>query len=86
MKTYKITERREGRNSATYKGGMTLKEAQAELLKMANFDLGRNFTNWGLIVAFAPKFNNGYFAASRTAEDGTRSYYYDVYSYEIVEE
>lgn len=85
MKTYKITEQKDGQKKVTYKSGMTLNEAQAEMLKMANHDLNKNFPNWGLVVAFGHK-NNDFDFYAQSCPDGTRYYNYDVYYYKIEEE
>lgn len=85
MKIYRITEQRDGQMAKNYKNGMTLREAQQELLKMANYDLEANYPNWGLLVA-ATRNKPASFSASCTLSDGTRSYNYDVYTYRIESE
>ena len=67
-------------NSYVIASNLTLKEAQARLLKMFSYDAECPIDNWGLAV------NNHYkdeLEAYKTLEDGTRAYRYDVYIYEI---
>lgn len=66
--------------------GLSLKEAQDELLKMYNRDYEdeRPYApNWGLAVIHSKRHCYG---AHPTADDGTRTYIYDCYKYSIVEE
>ena len=83
MKTYKIAQQRDGQMAKNYKSGMTLREAQQELLKMFNFDAEKNFPNWGLAVAWA---KNSEIMQAGSHTDGTRLYWLNNYKYEIVEE
>lgn len=84
MKTYRITWEKDGGQSVyTYAENLTLKEAQAALLKMFNYDAKKTFPNWGLAVFWAKKSENMQ-AGSHT--DGTRLYWWNNNKYEIVEE
>lgn len=89
MKTYKITGRTNsyiaqrdinfnGKTEIVIKSVMTLKEAQQELLQMFNQDYDTYYKNWGIAAS-----NN--WNASKTREDGTRSYEYDSRYYSIEE-
>lgn len=59
----------------------SLKEANAELLKMLCNATGELFANWGLAVLWADRNGNGSYSACRTFADGTRSYTEDVCTY-----
>lgn len=90
MKTYKITAKTNGyiasrdihfngREEYSVKTGLSLKEAQQNLIEFFNSDYDTNFSNWGLIRINHP--NN-----SSSFPDGTRSYEYDSRYYRIEEE
>lgn len=90
MKTYKITGKTNGyiaSRDINFKGntyvtlaeGLTLREAQEELLEMFNNDKDTNFSNWGLARCNYPGETSSY-------KDGTRSYEEDSRYYSIEEE
>lgn len=68
-----------GKTTITLATGLTLKEAQQNLLQFFNDDYGTYFSNWGLVRCNHP------FEAS-THKDGTRSYEYDSRKYSIEKE
>lgn len=91
MKKYQIISRTDGYHARRYgrkcevveKSGMTLQEAQKELLRMFNYDFEKSCPNWGAAVMATRARIDG---AIPTASDGTRVYNYDIWSYEITEE
>lgn len=95
MKTYSIVKetnpylaQRDGmgrQTKITLEKGLTLKEAQKELLRMFNYDCETNYPNWGLAVAISSKRCDAC-EAYKTRSDGTRLYEYDSRYYGIEEE
>lgn len=95
MKTFKIIRKTDsyharffanGKCEDTIKSGMTLKEAQKELLDMYNgiYMEERPYApNWGMAVI---QSKGHVFGASKTLGDGTRSFDYDSVKYSIEEE
>jgi len=94
MKTYKIIGKTNGyiaNRDAKFGGkteiviakGLTMKNAQEQLLAMFNDDHGLNAANWGMAVILT---RDKVFGASPTYKDGTRSYEYDSRRYSIEEE
>lgn len=90
MKTYKIIGNTnsyiaqrdiefKGKTTVVINKGLSLRQAQIELLHLFNEDFGTRFPNWGLVRANYP-FN------SSTYSDGTRSYEFDSRYYRIEEE
>lgn len=77
---------KDGRTSYTVEGGLSLRQAQSKLLGLYNelYEDERPYCrNWGLaVIQSAPHV----FGARDTAADGTRSFTWDVYTYEIEEE
>ena len=62
--------------------GMTLREAQKELLRMFNYDFDTYYANWGhAVLTSRRKFDGAY-----SHSDGTRGYTNDIWKYEIEEE
>ena len=94
MKTYNIVKetnpylaQRDGMGRKTkvvLESGLTLKEAQKELLRMFNHDFDCYCPNWGLAVAISNKRNESV-VATPTFADGTRSYESDSRYYSIEE-
>lgn len=94
MKTYSIVKetnpylaQRDGmgrKTKITLEKGLTLKEAQKELLRMFNKDCKTNYPNWGLAVATSSKLGEAG-EASPSRPDGTRFYEYDSRYYSIEE-
>ena len=74
-------------NDTTYRKvieeGMTLREAQKELLRMFRESAGRYFENWGVACWYMGEPG---LEAYPTHEDGTRSFCDDVITYSIEEE
>lgn len=95
MKTYSIVKetnpylaQRDGmgrQTKITLEKGLTLKEAQKELLRMFNYDCETNYPNWGLAVAISGKRGEAG-EAYKSHSDGTRAYEYDSRYYSIEEE
>ena len=98
MKTYKVickTNAYQASRNAMFKkhstvaeilGGLSLKEAYKELLSLYNdkFESERTYaTNWGIAVIQSLPYLDG---ANITHKDGTRSFDYDGYRYEIITE
>lgn len=94
MKTYKIIGKTNGyiaNRDAKFGGkteiviaeGLTLKEAQQQLLAMFNNDHDLNAANWGMAVILTRDRVEG---ATPTYKDSTRSYEYDSRRYSIEEE
>lgn len=94
MKTYKIIGKTNGyiaNRDAKFGGkteiviakGLTLKNAQEQLLAMFNNDHDLNADNWGMAVILT---RGKVFGAIPTFKDGTRSYEYDSRRYSIEEE
>lgn len=77
-----------GKTEVVLKEFASLAEANAELLKMFRNATGEGFMNWGSAVIWARRNGNGTYDATKTFQDGTRSFTEDVYRYrtEIVEE
>lgn len=62
--------------------GLTLREAQKELLHMFNYDFDTYFSNWGHAILFTRlKCDSAY-----SLSDGIRGYHNDIWKYEIEEE
>lgn len=66
-----------GKCEIVIESGLTLREAQKELLSMFNNDYGTFYNNWGLVLC-----NSG---MAYSHSDGTRGYEYDSRYYEIDE-
>lgn len=80
MKTYKIISKAPGsRVCVTWSRGLTLREAQKQLLSMFNVDKETSFKNWGHCRRAYPDETKSFF-------DGTRSYEEDSVYYRIEEE
>lgn len=79
MKTFKIISRASGRPCVTWSRGLTLREAQKQLLSMFNVDKETQFNNWGHCRRAFPY-------VTYTYHDGTRSYEEDGVYYRIEEE
>ena len=92
MKTYAITKTRDGfcRQTGmreTLSTGLTLKDAQRELLRLFNIEIEKHeavsaFKNWGLACAWDGKETT--MKAYKTSSDGTRYFRYDVYEWAII--
>jgi hypothetical protein len=94
MKTYKIIGKTNGyianrdpkfggKTEIVIAKGLTLKNAQEQLLDMFNADHNLNAANWGMAVIITRDKVEG---ATPTFKDGTRSYEYDSRRYSIEEE
>lgn len=79
MKTYKIISKASGRPCITWSRGLTLREAQKQLLSMFNVDKETSFKNWAHCRRAYPDETSSFF-------DGTRSYEEDSVYYRIEEE
>lgn len=69
--------------------GLTLKDAQRELLSLFNAEIEKHeavntFKNWGLACAWDGKETT--MKAYKTGCDGTRYFRYDVYEWAIIPE
>lgn len=94
MKTYAITKTRDGfcgqpGMRETLSTGLTLKDAQRELLRLFNIEIEKHeavsaFKNWGLACAWEGKDTT--LKAYKTRSDGTRYFRYDVYEWAIISE
>lgn len=94
MKTYAITKTRDGfcgqtGMRETLSTGLTLKDAQRELLRLFNIEIEKHeavsaFKNWGLACAWYGKETT--MKAYKTSSDGTRYFCYDVYEWAIIPE
>lgn len=62
--------------------GLTLKEAYKSLLEWFNHYSEHYAPNWGAAVLISRNKSEG---ANPTFRDGTRSFTYDIYTYEIIE-
>lgn len=62
--------------------GMTLREAQKELLRMFNYDFDAYYSNWGHVVLATRRKHDSAYSHS----DGIRGYNNDTTIYEIEEE
>lgn len=94
MKTYAIIKTRDGfcgqpGMRETLSTGLTLKDAQRELLRLFNIEIEKHeavsaFKNWGLACAWDGKETT--IKAFKTGPDGTRYFRYDVYEWAIIPE
>lgn len=93
MKSYTITKTRDGYCNAgikemkeILKQDLNISEAYKKLLNIFNSfaeDEGKYFPNWGLAASWPGHCT---LRAQKTHYDGTRSFRYDVWTYEIKEE
>lgn len=94
MKTYAIIKTRDGfcgqaGMRETLSAGLTLKDAQSELLRLFNIEIEKHedvstFKNWGLACAWDGKETTT--KAYKTSSDGTRYFRHDVYEWAIIPE
>ena len=68
-----------GKTEIVIKKGLSLREAQQELLHMFNKDYDTQFTNWGLVRRYKPNYSYSF-------TDGTREYTWDSRTFKIVKE
>lgn len=100
MKTYRIIAKTngyianrdimfKGKCEVTLSEGLTLREAQCELLDLYNKKYETGYTNWGLVVAHNDqrlRSHRGGDTFATSFRDGTRSFAYDGRTFAIEEE